>query len=183
MPFSLLIKLSAFLKYGLLVLVAGVGLMGYALISDHSIPQKNDLQQVAGAMTGATRVTTKRKRGGESVKYELTFNTKEKGELKATIPYDEINEMQVRSLFGKALVITYDGDNDIYALTANNQPVMTYENTVKARHKSNASLGQIGIVLASLGGLGALVGFFLARRKARRLMEETAQPASFAQAA
>ncbi|MGL4239865.1 MAG: hypothetical protein ACRCTI_02005 [Beijerinckiaceae bacterium] len=164
-PFQALVKRSTLLKYGLLGVAAGIGVTIFGFASDQSMPERAALQKVEGEMTGAKKITTTRKRGGSSVKYELEIKAANGAPIMLTIPEREITETQVRSLFRTKLIAEYDGESDVYAIASNGRPVITYENSVKNRKDGNRFLEGLGAAIASLSALFAGLGYWWTRRK------------------
>ncbi|MGL5735219.1 MAG: hypothetical protein ACRCYS_10180 [Beijerinckiaceae bacterium] len=176
MPFSALIKLSAFLKYGLLALIAGIGLFGWSMTTDLTMPARSELQTVEGLVTSAKRVTVKRRRGGESVHFELTVDAKDAPGLKLKIPQAAVTEASVRRVIGRPTRFETDGGTDVYVMATGGQEFVTYAQSVKSRHESNVVMAQIGAAIAGFGLLLAGLGYGLARRKANRLLAEQTPP-------
>jgi hypothetical protein len=170
-PFSVLVRRSTLLKYGLLGVAAGVGLAIWGFASDQSMPERAALQKVEGEITKATQITTKRRRSGESVRYELVVKSAAPEPITLSIPQKEISEMQVRAILPTRIVAEYDAENDVYVLTSNGRPVLTYENSVKNRQNSNRDMEVIGGSLAGLSGVVALIGFGWTRRKIGKEIE------------
>jgi hypothetical protein len=164
-PFNILVKRSSLLKYGLLGLAAGVGLTIWGFASDQSMPERAALQKVEGEITKATQITTRRKRGGESVRYEILVKGDAPEPIKLSIPQKEISEAQVRSILSAKVAAEFDAENDVYVLSANGRSIMTYENSVKVRQASNRDMEMMGMSLAGLSGVVALIGFGWTRRK------------------
>jgi hypothetical protein len=164
-PFQVLVKRSSLLKYGLLGIVAGIGLAGFGLASDQSMPERAALQKIEGQITKATQVTTKRKRGGESVRYQLEVKGAAAEPITITIPQKDISEAQVRSLLPTRIAAEFDAENDVYVLTSNGRPVLTYENSVKSRQDGNKALEIMGALLSAFSAFIAAIGFWWTRRK------------------
>jgi hypothetical protein len=164
-PFRALVARSALLKYGLLGVAAGVGLAIWGFASDQSMPERAALQKIEGQIVKATQVTTKRKRGGESVRYELEVKGAGPEPIKLSIPQKEISEMQVRAIMPTRVSAEFDAENDVYVLTSNGRPVLTYEGSVKSRQDGNRNLEIMGAALSGFSGLVAGIGFLWTRRK------------------
>jgi hypothetical protein len=178
-PFSVLVKRSTLLKYGLLGMAAGVGLAVWGFASDQSMPERAALQKIEGEITKATQITTKRRRSGESVRYELEVKGAAPEPIKLSIPQREISEAQVRAILPTRIVAEFDAENDVYVLTSNGRPVLTYENSVKNRQSTNRDLEIGGAALSGFSALVALVGFGWTRRKiGKEIAEWEAQPQS-----
>ncbi len=180
--FRALVERSSLLKYGLLGMAAGVGLAVFGFASDQSMPERAALQKVEGEITKATQVTTKRKRGGESVRYELTVKGAAPEPVTLSIPQKEISEAQVRAILPTRIAAEYDGENDVYVLTSNGRSILTYEGSVKSRQDGNRGLEIMGGGVFGLSSLVALAGFGWTRRKLRKEIAEweawqAAQPA------
>jgi hypothetical protein len=171
-PFSALVKRSTLLKYGMLGMAAGVGLAIFGFASDQSMPERAALQKIEGEITQATQVTTKRRRGGESVRYELTVKGAAPEPVKLSIPQREISEAQVRAILPTRISAEYDGENDVYVLTSNGRSVLTYEGSVKSRQDGNRGLEIMGGGLFGLSSLVALAGFGWTRRKLKKEIAE-----------
>jgi hypothetical protein len=185
-PFRALLQRSSMLKYGLIGLAGGIGLAIFGFASDQSMPERAALQKIEGEMTAAKKVTTTRRRGGTSVRYELEVKGPNGAPVMLTIPEREISEMQVRSLFRARLVAEFDSESDVYALSANGRPVITYENAVKSRKDGNRFLEGLGGAIAALSALLACLGYWLGRRKltreiaaweAQQLIQQAGEPA------
>ena len=172
MSFPNLVKLSALLKYGLLGLLIGAGLSAYALIADNTMPERSALQTIEGTVTGASRVSVKRRRGGESIHYELKVATKDNPELKLKIPQAAMAELGIRRIIGQLTQFETDDGSDVFVVRSQGQALLSYEQSVKTRHASNSSLLSVGLALAGFAALIALLGYGLARRKARKLIAE-----------
>jgi hypothetical protein len=164
-PFRAIVERSTLLKYGLLGVAAGVGLAIWGFASDQSMPERAALQKIEGQIVKATQVTTKRKRGGESVRYELEVKGAGPDPIKLAIPQKEISEAQVRAIMPTRVAAEFDAENDVYVLTSNGRPVLTYEGSVKSRQDGNRSLEVMGGVVSGLSGVVALIGFGWTRRK------------------
>jgi hypothetical protein len=164
-PFQVLVQRSVLLKYGLLGVAAGIGLAIWGFASDQSMPERAALQTIEGQITKATQITTKRKRGGESVRYELVVKGAAAEPITLSIPQKEISEAQVRSIMPTRIKAEFDAENDVYVLLSNGQPVLTYEGSVKSRQDGNRGLEIIGGVVSGLSGLLAGIGFMWTRRK------------------
>lgn len=159
-----LVRYSKMVQYGMLAVLAGIGMAGYGLL--HQLPAEADLQTVSGVVEKATRVTTKRRRGGESVSYKLEIKGDKGEQLELTIPAAEISEIQVRTVLNaKAMSAKYDGESDVYVLTADGKPVITYAATRARRASTDASLAEFGGIAAGAGVVLALIGFLWNRRK------------------
>jgi hypothetical protein len=175
-PFQALVKRSSMLKYGLLGILAGIGVAIFGFVSDQSMPERAALQKIEGEMTAAKKVTTTRRRGGTSVKYEMEIKGANGTPVTLTIPEREITETQVRSLFRTKLIAEYDSESDVYALSANGRPVITYENAVKSRKDGNRFLEGLGAAIVALGALLAGIGYWWTKRKlAKEIAEWEAQ--------
>jgi hypothetical protein len=170
-PFSVLVQRSSLLKYGLLGIAAGVGLAVWGFASDQSMPERAALQKIEGEITKATQITTKRRRSGESVRYELVVKGPAPEPITLSIPQREISEMQVRSILPTRIVAEFDAENDVYVLTSNGRPILTYEGSVKSRQSNNQTLEIMGASLAGLSGVVALIGFGWTRRKIGKEIE------------
>ena len=164
MNVAALIRHSRLVKYGLLGIVAGIGMTGYGLL--HQLPAEADLQSVTGAVEKATKVTTKRRRGGESINYKLEVKG-EKGEtLELTLPAAEITEPQVLAVLNaKTMSAKFDAESDVYVLSANGRQIIDYATTRKRRESSDAFLAQAGGAAAGGGVLLGLIGFLWNRKK------------------
>jgi hypothetical protein len=167
-PFQVLVKRSTLLKYGLLGMAAGVGLAVWGFASDQSMPERAALQKVEGQITKATQITTKRKRGGESVRYQLEVKGAAPEPITITIPQKDISETQVRSLLPTRIVAEFDAENDVYVLTSNGRPVLTYENSVKSRQEGNKGLEVMGALLSAFSAFVAAIGFWWTKRKVNK---------------
>jgi hypothetical protein len=171
-PFKFLVQRSTLLKYGLLGVAAGIGLAVFGFVSDQSMPERAALQKIEGEITKATQVTTKRRRGGESVRYELVVKGSAPEPITLSVPQKEISEAQVRSILPTRVTAEFDKENDVYVLTSNGRSVLTYEGSVKNRQASNASMEVIGGVISALSALLAAIGFWWTKRK---VAKETAE--------
>jgi hypothetical protein len=185
-PFRLLIGRSSLLKYGLLGIAGGIGVVIFGLASDQSMPERAALQKIEGQITAATQVTTKRRRGGESVRYELTVQGASSEPVKLSIPQREISEAQVRAILPTRIVAEYDAESDVYVLASNGRPVLTYENSVKSRHDGNKTMEILGAILAGCSGFVAAIGFWWTKRKMMREIaaweaQQATQPANLPQ--
>lgn len=167
-PFSHLLKRSFLLKYGLLAVAVGLGLAIYGFASDQSMPERASLQKIEGQITKATQITTKRRRGGESVRYELIVKGSAPEPVTLSIPQKEISEAQVRAILPARIVAEYDGENDVYVLTAAGRPILTYEGSVRSRHDGNRGLEIMGGLLSLAGAAFAGFGFLWTKRKIAR---------------
>ena len=164
MDFLALVRYSKMVQYGLLAILAGIGMAGYGLL--HQLPAEADLQTVSGVVEKATKVTTRRRRGGESVSYKLEVKGEKGEQLELTIPAAEISEIQVRAVLNaKAMSAKYDGESDVYVLTADGRSVITYATTRARRASTDTSLAEFGGIAAGAGVVLALIGFLWNRRK------------------
>jgi hypothetical protein len=170
-PFRVLVERSAMLKYGLLGVAAGIGLAIWGFASDQSMPERAALQSIEGQITKATQITTKRKRGGESIRYELEVKGAAPEPIKLSIPQKEISEAQVRAILPTRVKAEFDAENDVYVLTSNGRPILTYEGSVKSRQDGNRGLEIMGGALAGFSGLVAGIGFLWTRRKIGKEIE------------
>jgi hypothetical protein len=180
-PLQVLVKRSVLLKYGLLGVAAGIGLAIWGFASDQSMPERAALQTIEGQITKATQITTKRKRGGESVRYELVVKGAAPEPITLSIPQKEISEAQVRSIMPTRIKAEFDAENDVYVLSSNGQSVLTYDNSVKNRKDGNQTLEIMGGSLAGFSTLIAAIGFMWTRRKVRKEIadweaQQTSQP-------
>jgi hypothetical protein len=164
-PFQAIVQRSSMLKYGLLGIAAGIGLAIWGFASDQSMPERAALQKIEGQITKATQITTKRKRGGESVRYELVVQGSAAEPISLTIPQKEISEAQVRAILPTRVAAEFDAENDVYVLTSNGRPVLTYENSVKSRQDGNRGLEIMGGLLSAAAALLAALGYLLTKRK------------------
>jgi hypothetical protein len=171
-PFQYLVQRSSLLKYGLIGIAGGIGLTIWGFASDQSMPERAALQKIEGEITKATQITTKRRRGGESVRYELIVKGAAPEPVSLTIPQKEISEAQVRSILPTRIAAEYDAENDVYVLTSNGRSILTYEGSVKSRNEGNKGLEMMGGGIAGLSGLVAAVGFLWTRRKVAKEMAE-----------
>ncbi len=160
-----LIKISRLALWGLLAIVGGIGAFGYGKL--HEIPAEAQLQVVDGRVEKATKVTTKRRRGGESVRYEMVVRKVGDGsEITLSLPAAEISEMQVRTLLSaQRMQAKYDAENDVYVLVADERPIITYETTRARRISSDKTTADIGAAAGAGGLLLLLVGWLWNRRK------------------
>jgi hypothetical protein len=171
-PFQAIVQRSSMLKYGLLGIAAGIGLAIWGFASDQSMPERAALQKIEGEITKATQITTKRKRGGESVRYELVVKGAGPEPVSLTIPQKEISEAQVRAILPTRVAAEYDAENDVYVLTSNGRPVLTYENSVKSRQDGNRGLEIIGGLLSAAAALLAALGYWWTKRKITKEVAE-----------
>jgi hypothetical protein len=171
-PFQYLVQRSSLLKYGLLGIAGGIGLAIFGFASDQSMPERAALQKIEGEITKATQITTKRRRGGESVRYELIVKGVAPDPVSLTIPQKEISEAQVRSILPTRIAAEYDAENDVYVLSSNGRSILTYEGSVKSRNEGNKGLEAMGGGIAGLSGLVAAIGFLWTRRKVAKEMAE-----------
>ncbi len=170
--FHMLVQRSALLKYGLLGIAAGIGLAIFGFASDQSMPERAALQKIEGEITKATQITTTRKRGGQSVRYELVIKGASPEPVTLSIPQKEISEAQVKSILPTKIVAEYDSENDVYVLTSNGRPVISYENAVKSRQDNNNSLEIIGAIISIVSAMLAGIAFWWTRRKLRNEIAE-----------
>jgi hypothetical protein len=170
--FQMLVQRSAMLKYGLLGIAAGIGLAIFGFASDQSMPERAALQKIEGEITKATQVTTTRKRGGQSVRYDLVIKGAAPEPVTLSIPQKEISEAQVKSILPTRIVAEYDSENDVYVLTSNGRTVISYENAVKSRQDNNNSLEIIGAIISVLSAMLAGIAFWWTRRKLRKEIAE-----------
>jgi hypothetical protein len=170
--FQMLVQRSAMLKYGLLGIAAGIGLAIFGFASDQSMPERAALQKIEGEITKATQITTTRKRGGQSVRYELVIKGASPEPVTLSIPQKEISEAQVKSILPTKIAAEYDSENDVYVLTSNGRPVISYENAVKSRQDNNNSLEIIGAIISVLSAMLAGIAFWWTRRKLRKEIAE-----------
>lgn len=170
-PFQTLVRQSAMLKYALLGVLAGIGLVIFGFVSDNSMPEQASLQTIEGNVTRATKVTTQRRRGGTSVRYELTVQPASGEPVKLSIPEAEISEMQVRGIVDERITARYNAENDVYMLNAGSRALITYENTVRIRHEANRTLEIVGALVLALSGAVAGIAAWWTRR---RLMKQLA---------
>jgi hypothetical protein len=171
-PFQVLVKHSAMLKYGLLGVIGGLGLTIFGLVSDNSMPERSALQKIEGEITEATKITTKGRRSGTSVKYKLAVTGAGGTTATLTIPEGEITEFQVRSIMPTRIAAEYDSESDVYVLSSNGKPVFTYEQAVAKRHDNNRFLEGAGLLGALLAGLIAGIGYLWTKRKLTRQIAE-----------
>jgi hypothetical protein len=170
--FQMLVQRSALLKYGLLGIAAGIGLAIFGFASDQSMPERAALQKIEGEITKATQITTTRKRGGQSVRYELVIKGTSPEPITLSIPQKEISEAQVKSILPTKIAAEYDSENDVYVLTSNGRTVISYENAVKSRQDNNNSLEIIGAIISVLSAMLAGIAFWWTRRKLRKEIAE-----------
>lgn len=170
--FQALVQRSSLLKYGLLGIAIGFGLVFWGFASDQSMPERAALQKIEGEITQARQITTKRRRGGESVRYELTLKGSGPEPVTLTIPQKEISEGQVRAILPARIVAEFDAESDVYVLTANGRSVLTYEGSVKSRQDGNRTMEIIGAILSMFSALVAAIGFLWTRRKVAKEIAE-----------
>lgn len=165
--FVAMIRLSWFVKAGLLALVVGAGLMLYSRTA--ALPERSQLQVAEGIVTTASKITkTSRKRGTTSITFELSVNTGAGDPLKLTIPAEEIIQQDVVSVIGKRIRAEYDAENDVYVLAGPGREIVTYENTLRRRGWALKDKGHMGMAAGGLGALLLLIGLPLAWRRLRR---------------
>lgn len=160
-----LIKMSKLALWGLLAIVGGIGAFGYAKL--HALPEEAQLQVVDGRIEKATKVTTRRRRSGESVSYEMVVKKVGDGtEIKLSMPAAEISEAQVRTVLNaQRMQAKFDAENDVYVLVADGRPLITYAATRARRISSDKTMADIGAGVGAGGLLLLLVGWLWNRRR------------------
>lgn len=160
-----LIKMSRLALWGLLALVGGSGAFGYSKL--HAIPEEAELQVVDGRIEKATKVTTRRRRGGESVSYEMVVKKVGDGtEIKLSMPAAEITEAQVRTVLNaQRMQARFDAENDVYVLVADGRPLITYATTRARRIASDKTMADIGAAVGAGGLLLVMIGWLWNRRR------------------
>jgi uncharacterized protein YneF (UPF0154 family) len=171
-PFKVLFQRSTLLKYGTLGCLAGVGMIAFGLYSDNTMPARANLQKVEGRITEAVEKTRKGRRSGTTVTYELTIAGSGGQPVKLTIPQREISRSQVEAIMPTAVSAEFDAENDVYVLTSNGRPVITYEKAVESRQSTNRFLEGMGAILFAVAGLLAGLGYWLAKRKITKEIAE-----------
>jgi hypothetical protein len=171
-PFKALVQRSVMLKYGLLGALGGVGLIAFGLYSDNTIPARANLQKIDGRITEAVEKTRKGRRSGTTVTYELTISPQGGPPVKLTIPQREISRSQVEAIIPTPVSAEFDAENDVYVLTSNGRPVISYEKAVASRHSSNNFLEGLGASLLAGAGLMGALGYWLAKRKITKEIAE-----------
>ena len=169
--------------YAWLILLAGPGLAGLAIWSswkadgDHAYTAREQLQTVAGTVTGASEVTVKRKRRSTKQYYEITLKPEAGGEeRKLRIAHSEPKAV-VSDIIDEKVTVLYDSsDSDIvYEVVLAGKPVIRYEATrtrmqaeaaSTAQSFSGAGIWVLAVVLTLLGAAGVW-----SNRKLRRADE------------
>ena len=169
--------------YAWLILLAGPGLAGMAIWSswkadgDHAYTAREQLQTVAGTVTGASEVTVKRKRRSTKQYYEITLKPEAGGEeRKLRIAHSEPKAV-VGGIIDEKVTALYDSsDSDIvYEVVMAGKPVISYEATrtrmqaeaaSTAQSFSGAGIWVLAVVLTLLGAAGVW-----SNRKLRRADE------------
>jgi hypothetical protein len=169
--------------YAWLILLAGPGLAGLAIWSnwkadgDHAYTAREQLQTVAGTVTGASEVTVKRKRRSTKQYYEITLKPEAGGEeRKLRIAHSEPKAV-VSDIIDEKVTALYDSsDSDIvYEVVMAGKPVISYEATrtrmqaeaaSTAQSFSGAGIWVLAVVLTLLGAAGVW-----SNRKLRRADE------------
>jgi len=157
--------------YAWLILLAGPGLAGLAIWSqwkadgDHAYTAREQLQTVAGTVTGASEVTVKRKRRSTKQYYEITVKPDAGGEeRKLRIAHSTPKDI-VGGIIDEKITALYDSsDNDIvYEVVTGGKAVIGYDNTRKRMQAEAASTAQsfsgagiwvLAVVLTLLGAGG-----------------------------
>ena len=136
--------------YAWLILLAGPGLAGLAIWSqwkadgDHAYTARDQLQTVAGKVTGASEVTVKRKRRSTKQYYEITVAPDAGGEArKLRIAHSTPKDI-VQDIIDEKITALYDsGDSDIvYEVVTGGKAVISYEDTRKRMQAEAASTAQ-----------------------------------------
>ncbi|MES2610239.1 MAG: hypothetical protein V4679_08360 [Pseudomonadota bacterium] len=169
--------------YAWLILLAGPGLAGMAIWSswkadgDHAFTAREQLQTVAGTVTGASEVTVKRKRRSTKQYYEITVKPDAGGEeRKLRIAHSEPKAV-VGGIIDEKVTALYDSsDSDIvYEVVMAGKPVISYEATRTRMQAEAASTAQsfsgagiwiLAVILTLLGAAGVW-----SNRKLRRTDE------------
>jgi hypothetical protein len=157
--------------YAWLILLAGPGLAGMAIWSswkadgDHAYTAREQLQTVAGTVTGASEVTVKRKRRSTKQYYEVTVKPDAGGEdRKLRISHSEPKAV-VEDIIDEKITALYDSDdNDIvYEVVMAGKPVISFDATRTRMQAEAASTAQsfsgagtwvLAVVLTLLGAAG-----------------------------
>lgn len=158
-----LVRTSRLALYGLIAIAAGIAVSGYGLL--HQLPKEAELQTVEGRVEKATKVTTRRRRGGESVSYKLEIKDQKGNDLTLTLPSAEITQAQVITVLNaRRMVAKFDAENDVYVLSADGRQMIDYITTLKRRQSSDAFLVTGGMYAGLAGLLVMFVGWFWNRR-------------------
>lgn len=169
-------KDSTLVKLATLGLLIGLGFIGYGHLS--GLPDRAALQVVDGTVTGASKITKKRRKTGTtSIHYELAVKPQKPGEpeLKLTIPEAEISEMSVRSVITRPVHIEFDSEKDVYVLTSGTRELLTYASTLERRKLGLRQYQVDGIaILAASSTVMMVMGGYTAFRIRRRREPEAA---------
>jgi hypothetical protein len=162
---------SSVVKWMALVFVVGLGFIGYGQLS--GLPSRTSLTSVEGTVTGASKVTKKRRRTGSmTVTFELALRPSKAGEaeMKLVIPANEIGETDVRSVIGKVVRAEFDSESDVYVLMSAGRELLKYESAIESRKLGLRQYHVDGIAMllgsSAVGGIMALITFFRLRRRA-----------------
>ena len=176
--------------YAWLLLLAGPGLAGLTVWSqwkaegDHAYKPREQLETLAGTVTGASEVTVKRKRRATKRYYEITVAPQAGGtERKLRIDHSTPSGL-VGNLIDEKVTTLFDaGDNDIvYEVVVDGQPVISYESTKQrlladaqstAQSFSGAGVWIAAVFLFLIGAAG-----MWANRKLRRAQALHAEAAA-----
>ncbi|MCZ8258817.1 MAG: hypothetical protein O9333_01640 [Beijerinckiaceae bacterium] len=163
-------KDSTLVKLAMLGLLVGLGFIGYGHLS--GLPDRAELQVVDGTVTGASKVTKKRRKTGTtSIHYELTVKPQKAGEpeLKLTIPEAEITEMSVRSIITRPVHAEFDSEKDVYVLSSGSRELLSYASTLERRKLGLRQYQVDGVaILAASSAVMMIMGGYTAFRIRRR---------------
>jgi CRISPR/Cas system CSM-associated protein Csm2 small subunit len=100
------------------------------------------------------------------VTYELDVTDEKDGQLKLTLPAEELTEQQAREVASsRTMTAKFDSERDIYVLIADGRTILSYETTRRRREASDAELARFGSMALSGGLPLLLVGWLWNRRK------------------
>jgi hypothetical protein len=159
--FKLLLKPWGLVLLG--VLIMGLAGMFFAL-SQMEVPERAALDQVAGVLDGATKVTRGRT---HSVSYDLEVKSANGEAVKLTLPEHQISEEQVKNLLGRPIVALFSGAKDVWELSTGGTTIIQYERTRRQRVEFNTFVAQASPYVGGGGLLVSLTGAFWLRRRRR----------------
>lgn len=188
-PIPTALRASKMMQYGLIAALIGTGLVGYGVYGDATLPARGELHRLTGQVQEATKVTTTRRRGGSSVRYDLKFAPdaplpaggttpavvappgSPQPPVTISIPDSLLRDDNVRAIIRERVELLATPDLDVFGLSLRGRDLIRYEHAIGVRKSSNNVLEWMGAGLAGLGLLAVLVFYAWTSRRLSREAE------------